>query len=198
MIISLSILLLLLFTLGFWIVKGTNVPMLLKIISITLFFLFCVIMGISLDSSMGWATTNLKNLPKVVTIRHVIIKEPNLQVGFSGSIYFLLDIPLADRNDVLLVRLLGDKPEKIEPRLFRLPYSRKLHEQLQKEILPRLAKGQTIRGRLTKGNPNGKNKGGLGKKGEVKGKEKGGGSESLNTDYQFYELPPSYFSPKLP
>lgn len=195
MTIALSILLLLLFVMGFWIVKSTTVPTPFKVGSIVLFFLFCVVMATTMESSLGWATSNTKNIPETLTIRHVVIKEPNPRADFRGSIYLLLDIPIEDRNDAFLTKLLGTKPEQIEPRLFRVPYSRQLHETMQRDVIPKLQKGQVVRGKLAKVSREG-NQNPQGEEG-TNAMQRPGGSESLQTDYQFYELPPSYFSPKL-
>jgi uncharacterized membrane protein YgcG len=206
---TLAILLLLLFALAFWLVKESNIPSWVKIATITLFFSFCVMVAINFESSMGWAA-NGKKLEGIITIRSIVIKEPNQEQNFAGSIYFLLERP-STKSDAVLLNLFDHKTESIEPRLYKLPYSRKLHESLQKFVIPKLMKGQSVKGRFSRngseegsmdgggdgsgeGNGNGK-KGGL--RGAGKGNGRGRGSESpeLN-DPMFYELPPSYFQEK--
>jgi len=83
----------------------------------------------------------------------------------------------------------GYRKAKVEPRLYGLSYNRELHEKLEKEVIPRLKKGQPVAGKLTKGNSEGKK----GKKGKEKGpnNKKGGGSESQEQEWHFHELRPS-------
>ena len=197
MFISLSILLILLFSLGFWIVKGSKVHSGIKFTTISLFFLFCAIFNSVWESSMGWAATD-KTLPEVVAIRHVVIKEPNKQLQLEGSIHLLLEFQ-PTKYDSFILNLFAYKIEHSDPRLFRLPYSRKLHEQLQSEVIPRNQQGQIVYGKLGKMGKDGKGgKGNQGKDGKGKdGKqEKNKGGESLEKEWMFYELPPGYFLPK--
>lgn len=170
---------------------------------------------------MGWSA-NDHAVPKVVTIRHVVIKEPNQALGLEGSIHLLIEHP-PTRYDAWWLQLFAYKTSKSEPRLFRLPYSRPLHESLQKDVIPKLMRGQVVTGELSKDGVGGKGKGGKGKGGKGKGdgegddgdgegdgtgkgrkggKGKGGkgglgyGGESLETEYQFHVLPPGAFQRK--
>jgi hypothetical protein len=203
---ALAILLLLLFIMGFWIIKESNTPNYLKVFAISLFFAFCVIVASSLDSYMGWAASGSGLEGKVVTIRYVLVKEPNLSSGFKGSIYVVLDMP-SQKTDATLLNVFGHKTEGSEPRLYKIGYSRSLHEQLQSKVIPRLMKGQSVRGKFGKSNKGGEDGDGKdgdgdsdgdGKGGTGKGQgHRGGGSDSLEkNDMMFYELPPSYFQPK--
>ena len=173
MITTLSLLLLLIFALGFWIVKSSSVPSYVKVSSIIVFFTFCVMMAITLDASMGWAANGKigKNLPTTVTIRSVEIHEPNQTQNFNGSIYLTVDLTV-NISDSALIRLFGHSPEGVEPRLYRLPYSRTLHEKLQKLVIPQLQKGQSVTGNLE--------------------------MDSRHTEIHFYNLPPSDLQPKKP
>lgn len=212
MITTLSLLLILLFVLGFWIVKGSPAPFSIKVVSITLFFSFCVMMAATLDSSMGWSAIGKpgKNIPEIVTIRNIVIREPNPSLSFDGSIYLLLDMT-ENKTDSTLLRLFGHIPEGVEPRLYRLPYSRSLHEQLQKSVIPRLLKGQTVTGRLKKGprgedegegefdgegDGNGHGRSGRGRNGQGPGGN-GNGGDNRDTEFHFYNLPPSELIPKI-
>ena len=85
-----------------------------------------------------------------------------------------------------LARFFGYRKEKLEPRLYGLEYSRGLHEQLQKQVIPKLKRGQPVTGKLLKG----EKKNGDGEKGKA-GSKKGGGSESQEQEWQFHELLPS-------
>jgi len=201
MFIALSITLILLCALGFWILKESTVPLTLKVFVISMFFLFCALFSSIWESAMGWAAKD-KYVPKVVAIRHVVIKEPNEQLKFDGSIYLLLE-SIPTKYDSLIMNVFAYKTDRSEPRLFRLPYSRPLHEELQKNVMPSNAKGQIVRGELkSKGKGKGKGQGKNGEQGNGKngmeGKNgkldgKNNGSDSLEKEYMFYVLPPSYF-----
>lgn len=193
-------------------------------ILITTFFLFCTLLGLSLSSFMGWSA-NDNNIPKIVSIRHVVIKEPNKLLGLEGAIHLLIEHP-PTKYDAWWLQLFAYKTSKSEPRLFRLPYNRELHKVLQESVIPQLMRGQIVTGELVKGEGKGGGqfgfgKGGKGGKGKGKGKGqgqgdgqgegengygngnrqgngKGYGGESLDADYMFYLLPPSFFQEKSP
>jgi hypothetical protein len=206
MFIALSITLILFFAFGFWIIKESTVNLTAKVIVISLFFLFCSMFAVVWESAMGWSARD-KYIPSIISIRHVVIKEPNEQLGFKGNIYFLLEMP-PTKYDSIILNIFAYKTDYSEPRLYRLPYSRKLHEELQKNVIPSLQKGQIVRGKFSKiGKGQGKGKGegegeeGDGKDGRGKNGKGGkpgskGGSESMEQEYMFYLLPPSYFLQK--
>lgn len=223
MFIAISLLLLSLFALSFWILKESKVKLVVKLTLITTFFTFCTLLGFSLQSFMGWSA-NDNMIPKVVAIRHVVIKEPNKQLGLEGSIHLLIEHP-PTRYDAWWLQLFAYKTSKSEPRLFRLPYSRELHEVMQNEVIPKNMRGQIVVGELSKGGKGGKpgfGKGGRGKgkgghgrgqgNGQGEGDEDGDGNgngrrgrgngtggyggESLENEYMFHVLPPGYFQQK--
>ena len=85
-------------------------------------------------------------------------------------------------------KFFGYRKEKIEPRLHGLKYDRELHEQLEKNVMPKLKSGQPVAGKFLK-KAAGKKKGdGFGKE---KGEGKGDGSESQKQTWEFHELRPS-------
>ena len=136
-------------------------------------------------SFLGWPA-NEDDMPEKVLIHWVIIKEPNKFTQFDGKIYVLLESAEEPETNRLLMFFGRDK-DKAEPRLYGLGYSRELHEQLEKEVIPKLRKGQPVVGKLTK-------KGGEGekdKKGKGKPDKKGDGSESQEQGWFFHELLPS-------
>ena len=103
-----------------------------------------------------------------------------------------------------VVPKLHSKEKSGEPRLHRLPYSRKLHEQAQK-IKQQIAKGGKFYVEMKnvdmKGQGQGKGKGkgqgqGKGREGKGKGQKGDGGSLSQEQDPIFHELPPPHFIPK--
>ncbi len=202
--IALPVLLLLIFVLAFWLVKESKLAVSLKVTAISLFFGFCAVFWYSMDSYMGWSAKD-KYLPEIVTIRAVVVQEPRLQN--LGGIYLLLQHPITKYENILF-KVFGYTSEQSEPRLYKLPYTRGLHEQMQKDVIPRLQKGQSVTGKIGKRKGNNMDEGdgeesedgkGKGKKGSGKGHGKahqGAGSESLEQEYMFYKLEPSYFQRK--
>lgn len=163
----------------------------------SLFCLFTVGVFSGLDSFLGWAADD-SGMPEVVTIVAANIKEPNKNLGQKGAIYLTLD-SVKSNYDNQFFKMLKYESDKNEPRMFRLPYSRNLHEQLQK-VMEKLQKGQKVTGKLTKnGKSGGKGKGkGKGQPGDKESGQKGGGSESLEQEYMFYNLTPGEIQPKEP
>ena len=115
----------------------------------------------------------------------VVVKEPNELTKFDGAIYVLLE-SLEEDDSGAISKFFGYKRDRIEPRLFKLKYSRELHEQLAK-AQGKLKTGQPVAGKLTKSGQKGKGK----KSGKGKDDKKGDGSESQEQDWQFHELRPS-------
>lgn len=193
MLIAFPIFLLLLFAAVFWVIRDSK-QIWARVGVITGFFSFCVALALALDSIMGWAAHS-RSLPDVVTLLHVDIREPNKVLQIPGNIYVLIAHPPTRYN--LFLRTFGYNALVAEPRLFKLPYSRELHEELQKNVIPRLQAGQKVTGKLSKGKDkpgegNGQGEG----KGEGRGKPgdgKGGGSDSLEVPWVFHILPPSAF-----
>ena len=167
----------------------------------TLFCIFTIGVFSGLGSFLGWAADD-SGMPEIVTIVAANIKEPNKSLNQKGAIYLTLDSVKSNYDDKFF-KILKYESDKNEPRIFRLPYSRNLHEQLNKEVVPKLRKGQKVTGKLSKGkNKGGKEgkPGGKGKEGQAgdKSNQNGGGSESLEQEYQFYNLQPSEIQPKNP
>ena len=183
--IALPILLLVFGSLSFWVLNESSLKWYFKTVCISVFCLFTVIFWTSIHTFLGWPALE-DDIPEKVLVHWVIIKEPNKFTKFSGRIYVLLETAEEPESN-FLARFFGYKKEKIEPRLHGLKYSRKLHEDLEKRIIPRLKAGQPVFGRLTKDKkpPDaglGFNKGRNGK---------GDGSESQEQEWQFHELLPS-------
>ena len=182
--IALPILLLVFGGLTFWVLTESALKWYFKTACISVFCLFTIIFWSSIGSFLGWPALE-SDMPEKVVIHWVVIKEPNKYTKFNGRIYVLLESTKEEGSN-LFARFFGYRKDKIEPRLYGLKYTRELHEQIEKRIMPRLKKGQPVSGRLTKGqNKNGKN----GNKGDSK--SKGEGSESQEQDWHFHELLPS-------
>lgn len=190
------------FALGFWVIRESNVRVLIKMGAIVMFFAFCVALATSLDTSLGWASDG-KHMAKTVIIRHVAIKEPNPQTLSGGGIFILIEQP-ATRYQSIWLDLFGYETESAEPRLYRLPYSRNLHEQLQAKVMPRLQAGQMVQGTFEKGKGKGKGQGKAKGSGDgtgnatdgARGSRRGYDGQSLEADWQFHVLVPSLANPK--
>jgi hypothetical protein len=184
--IALPILLLVFGGLSFWVLTESKVRWYVKTACISAFCIFTVIFSTSIHSFLGWPALE-DDMPEKILIHWVIIKEPNKVTKSNGGIYVLLQ-SVREEESSLLLRFFGYRKEKIEPRLFRLKYSRELHEQIEKQIRPSLRNGQPVVGRLTKGKPRPKIGFGSSKN---PNKGKGDGSESQNQEWHFHKLLPS-------
>ena len=158
-----------------------------KTACISVFCFFTIIFWSSIHSFLGWPALE-DDLPDRVLIHWVIIKEPNKHTEFSGRIYILLETA-GEPESNFLARFFGYQKEKVEPRLHGLKYSRGLHEQLQKGIIPKLRSGKPVMGMFSKKKGQGPNKTG---EGNANGNE-GGGSESQEQEWHFHLLRPSDF-----
>ena len=99
-------------------------------------------------------------------------------------------IESAEEEKSSWLRIFTYNKDRPEPRLFALPYSRELHEQVEKQMMGRLRKGQTVLGSLSKITKSGKGKA---KPGLGESEGKGGGSESQDQVWEFHPLRPSDF-----
>ena len=183
--IALPILLLVFGGLSFWVLNESSLKWYFKTVCISAFCLFTVVFWTSIHTFLGWPALE-GDIPEKVLVHWVIIKEPNEHTKSKGRIYVLLE-SVKKSNSHFLARFFGYRKEKVEPRLHGLKYSRDLHEQMEKGLIPRLKQGQPVFGKLVKGE--GKSKKGKGD--TKKGEGKGGGSESQEQDWEFHELLPS-------
>jgi hypothetical protein len=197
--ISLSILLLCLFSLSFWVLSSSTIKWQIKVSLVVGFSLFTIAFYQSTISFLGWGAPP-RALPEILSIRSVVIKEPNKFTKEDGGIWFLIEQPTVNYNESSL-KVFGYNVKDSEPRLFVLPYSRKLHEQLstgeERSVISRTQRGQIVRGTLVKGFSEGQGKAGKGFPGQKGSKDgKGQGSESQEQEWKFYDLKPSYFQEK--
>lgn len=187
--IAFPILLLALGGLTFWLLTESKLKWYFKAASITTFCAFTILFWGTIHSYLGWPA-NAEDMPDKALIHWVVIKEPSKLTDYEGGIYLLIES--VEESDNFVLRFFGYKKEDIEPRLFGLPYSRELHEQIQKELMPQLKTGKPVMGSLKK-KGEGKSKK---KKGDSDGRKKGGGSESQKQDWEFHKLRPSDFQEK--
>ena len=185
--IALPILLLVFGGLTFWVLTESSLKWYFKTICISAFCVFTVIFWLSIHSFLGWPADE-GDMPEKILIHWVIVKEPNEFTKFKGRIYVLLEsVEEVETNSFLKFFGYGKK-EKIEPRLHGLSYNRKLHEKIEKEIMPKLKSGQPVFGRLTKE----KRRPSLSMQpGKARNNREGDGSESQEQEWQFHRLLPS-------
>lgn len=183
--ITLPILLLVFGGLTFWILNESKLRWYIRTALIACFCSFTILFYTLIHSFLGWAAEQ-NDIPEKLLIHWVIVKEPNKILDYEGKIFVLIES--AEKNESPVLRFFGYKQDGIEPRLHEMEYNRKLHEQLE-GVMSKLKNGQPVLGSLK---PSGKNKGRPGEEGDPKS-EKGGGSESQKTDWQFHELRPSDF-----
>jgi len=180
--IALPILLLVFGGLTFWLLTESSLKWYFKTACISAFCAFTIIFWSSISSFLGWPASE-DDLPEKILIHWVIIKEPNKFAKSDGAIYILLE-SAEEGDERAISKFFGYIKNKIEPRLHGLPYNRKLHEKLEREVMPNLRRGQPVAGKLSK------EKSGVSKnKGESK--NKGDGSESQNQEWHFHKLLPS-------
>lgn len=184
--IALPVLLLALGGLTIWLLTESKIHWYFKTLCITVFCVFTIIFWSTIHSYLGWPAHE-DDVPDKVLIHWVVVKEPNKQTNFKGLIYFLLESAEEDEGSVL--DFFGYQSNNPEPRLYGLPYSRKLHEQIEEQMRGALQRGQPLMGRLSE--MKGKDRG----KGKINGKN-GGGSESQEQEWEFHSLRPSDFLPK--
>jgi hypothetical protein len=160
----------------------------------------------SLDDLQGWPVE--AEMPPRFEIKWLLVEEPDKKSGRPGSVY-VWAVPLG-RQEQSPLRLVNPGGGK-RPRIYRLPYSRPLHE--QSEVI-----GESLRagerffaslrsGGATEGLLSGSRSGGAP---EGEGRESGGdisgedlrgdekpGGESSPQEYFFHELPPARFPEKI-
>ena len=157
--IALPILLLVFGGLTLWMLTESALKWYFKAVSISAFCIFTIIFWTTIHSFLGW-TADENDRPDKLLIHWVIIKEPNKIAKTSGAIYILAESAEEDKSAFL--RFFGYSKDRIEPRLYGVPYSRALHEQLNKEVIPQLKKGQPVMGSLKKSGGGKKNEKGKG------------------------------------
>lgn len=186
--IALPVLLLVFGGLSFWILTESTVKWYIKTACISIFCFFTIAFWTTIHTFLGWPA-NEEDIPEKILVHWVIVKEPNKFQEFEGEIHILLESAEEIKANTI-AKFLGYDRDRIEPRLFKLKYSRQLHEQLEK-IKSKLKSGQPVVGNLSKEKPTGK-----GKKGNGESDRDGDGSESQRQDWEFHELLPSDFLSK--
>ena len=185
--VALPILLLVFGSLTFWLLTESSVKWYFKSACIATFCIFTIVFWSTIHSYLGWPALK-SDMPDKVLIHWVIVKEPNKVTKSKGAIYFLIES--AEEKKDSWLNVFTYKSDTPEPRLFALPYSRGLHEQIEKQMRQKLQQGQPVLGRLSKIKNSGKR---MGKNSIAKDGKDGGGSESQEQDWEFHQLRPSDF-----
>ena len=189
--VALPILLLILGGLTLWVLTESSVRWYIKTACISTFCIFTVVFWATIHTFLGWPADQ-SDMPDKVVVHWVIIKEPNKLKEYDGDIFILLETA-EEMKANKVSKFFGYESDGNSPRLFRLDYSRQLHEKLQQELIPKLKQGQPVLGEFKKGQEGKKGKA-SGKKGD--NKKDGDGSESQEQNWEFHELRPSDFQGK--
>ncbi len=175
---------------GHWAIKSLTIP-------------FCVwysvAIGVTIVSVSGWPSNS--EVPEKFEVHYVLVQPPSKQTDSEGNIYLWV-IDLNNKDEFSLFNLYNSVDG--EPRVHRIDYSKKLHQQLN-AVLSGLKKGQRIMGERGKGigklGKGGKGKGkgvnGQGKDGELGGDTGGGDEGDPSIEMKFYRLPPVIMYPKI-
>jgi hypothetical protein len=172
----LPLLFLLLAVLLLWIIIGCRGHITAKIWTINVTIFFVAILWVGIESYTGWPTSS--PMPAQARLIHVISDEPD-------SIYVLLEnhadcvLYYEDWHDFIYY-----KP-KDAVRLFKIPYDKNMHKQLE-AAMEEVKKGRYVilsRHKVYKFEEN-----------RLDDRDKDGdGSLTKNADFRFYVLPPSKF-----
>lgn len=146
----------------------------------------------SMASYLGWPTS--EDTPDKALLLWGEVREPDQKTGDPGAIYLWLQS--FDEKDYQTQRAFGYKADVGEPRAYKFPYSRKLHERLHEAAEMIKAGKQVVMDKTGKGD---------GKEGEGDSGKEGDGTDSEGGDRRgrdgsfsrdpdkpplFYELPP--------
>lgn len=191
-----------------WFIIGAKGNWLLKAVVIAATLCFSLAMWNSLEGIQGWPTKD--ELPAKFLLHWAVIEEGNKETGDPGTIsLWVEDIGDQPQNDNWFSFL--PKETTNGPRVYRIPYNRNTHEQLQK-ALEGIKKGKRFvgenkgkgigdasegeEGEGKDGQGKGKGKPGYEKDGQGKGQGDGEFDFSQQQDIIFHELPPALLPPK--
>ena len=164
-----------------WFFINTKGRLVIKVCLTLLAGYYSLVTWRSLDSYEGWPTD--EKMPEEFLLHWVVIKEPDKKTSDKGALFVWITSPEVKARNVL--NFLGRQSTE-EPRIYRLPYSLKMHEKLEK------ARGVLMKGKVVRGKKGGKDGQGQGGDGTRNGN--GRGSSSTEQEYEFHELLPT----KLP
>jgi hypothetical protein len=175
-----------------WMVIGSRGWWWAKAVLITLTVYASLVLWHNLETLQGFATSS--PLPEKFEVHWVLAKEPNKITKDEGAILVWARSLTPNEDPDILVTKLHNKNSVDEPRSYKLPYTRLLHEQSQ-QIQGFIRKGGRFFGSMKPGEGQG-----FGQAGKNKGTGQGqpggadGGSLTRGGDMMFYQLP----APKFP
>jgi hypothetical protein len=179
-----------------WWVVGAKGHWTLKIAVVAVSLGVSLILWNSVSSLSGWASK--QELPERFLVHWAVIHEPSRDgKGGDGGIYIWVT-ELDDNHEMKKNQSAVFTPNRPdEPRAYKLPYSRKLHEQLT-QAMGKLRQGKPVVGRRDGIEGDGEDGDGDGEEGKEKGKGKNKGSFSKKQKFMFYDLPPPKLPDKIP
>jgi hypothetical protein len=160
---------------------------LLKAVVVAVSLYFGIATWQSLNGLLGWPAPESESLPDKFAVHWVVIKEPSKKTADPGAIFIWVSGPVKESLFA---------PDFKEPRAYKLPYSKEMHQRAE-GALSLIRKGEKVIGMRGKGKGKGWGQKGKGK-GEGEG-EKGawGMSRKHIPDIVFHKLPPPKFPPKM-
>lgn len=177
-----------------WAIIGAKGKWWIKCLLIVLVPSFGIIVWQSFNSYFGWATK--EKTPEQFQLLWVEIVEPNIQENDKGAIYVWV-FPYGDsEKQNIITKVFGYKPKTVEPRAYKIPYSRNLHIEMEK-AKEMLMGGVLVVVERNSGVPEEQKEQDDNQQGQEGGKNKNGkneeGYESQVKDDQFkiYKLPPA-------
>jgi hypothetical protein len=190
-----------------WTVIATRGTWWFKAAVILFCLLFSVVLWRSLEGLQGWPVEAA--MPERFEVKWTLTEEPDKKGGRPGVIYvWARDLDPRASATTDFPRSLVRKVSGGEPRVYRLPYSRPLHEQAE-EIREHIMGGGRFFASMTRtglsatGERGGRrSRGRAGKaEGRMTGEDRGVGEDESATryqDYVFHELPAPRFPEKSP
>lgn len=161
-----------------WIMTGIKGKWWIKSWLILVTSYFSIAVWMALHSYMGWSTTD--PLPAKYQVFWIIVYEP--RDNDEGAIHvWLRSLHAQSKNNLF------EYSASIEPRAYKLQYSRELHEQAQ-QALGSLKQGRPVVGGKEMMNSNGSE--------NAQSDGDGGQGMTENAQKYFWELPPSYMPTK--
>jgi hypothetical protein len=158
-----------------WFIIKVKIKTYVKLILITITFLVFFGVWNSVVNLKGWASQS--QLPDKYLIQWIVIEEPGKLTREGGGIFILAsDMEKSENEDINIYV----KDNTKEPRLYRIPYSRQMHQDSQ-DIIKGLKKGKKYYGTN-------------GKESDKENKKKNGMNYKHKIEPKFYDMP----KPKLP
>lgn len=201
-----------------WVVIGSKGWWWAKAAVVIVTVAFSITLWQSLDGIQGWPSSD--KLPAKFEIKWIFVLEPNQKTKAAGAIYVLAQDIEPEKSQHSWYLNLKHKDLSQEPRIYKTPYSRAMHEQSIK-IQSRIKQGGRFFAQSNKEGVGGDGDGdgdgeegdgdaGSGKGGKGKGKGKkgkgrgqggvsgmsGGGMTENAEDFMLYELPPPSYPQK--